>query len=115
MQVRSLGQDDPLEKEMATHSSILSWRIPWTEEPGEVTKSQIVLKRLSRHAQSETEPVCNPDFNLTQFHQCKLQCIYSYCSSMDKDLATSPIPDFHKWMFSLTLFDSIEIISQLTV
>ena len=32
--VRSLGQEDSLEKEMATHSSILSWRIPWTEEPG---------------------------------------------------------------------------------
>ena len=33
-QVRSLGQEDPLEKEMATHSSILAWRIPWMEEPG---------------------------------------------------------------------------------
>ena len=33
-QVPSLGQEDPLEKEMATHSSILAWRIPWTEEPG---------------------------------------------------------------------------------
>ena len=32
--VRSLGQEDPLEEEMATHSSILTWRIPWTEEPG---------------------------------------------------------------------------------
>ena len=32
--VRSLGGEDPLEKEMATHSSILAWRIPWTEEPG---------------------------------------------------------------------------------
>ena len=32
--VRSLGQEDPLEKEMATHSSILAWKIPWTEEPG---------------------------------------------------------------------------------
>ena len=31
--VRSLGQEDPLEKEMATHSSILTWRISWTEEP----------------------------------------------------------------------------------
>ena len=31
-QVRSLGQEDPLEKEMAIHSSILAWRIPWTEE-----------------------------------------------------------------------------------
>ena len=33
-QVRSLGQEDPLEKELATHSSILAWEIPWTEEPG---------------------------------------------------------------------------------
>ena len=32
--VQSLGQEDPLEKEMTTHSSILAWKIPWTEEPG---------------------------------------------------------------------------------
>ena len=32
--VRSLGREDPLEKEMATHSSVLAWKIPWTEEPG---------------------------------------------------------------------------------
>ncbi|RNJ94163.1 hypothetical protein COI36_12735 [Neisseria meningitidis] len=32
--VQSLGREDPLEEEMATHSSILAWRIPWTEEPG---------------------------------------------------------------------------------
>ena len=32
--VRALGQEDPLYKEMATHSSILAWEIPWTEEPG---------------------------------------------------------------------------------
>ena len=32
--VRSLGREDPLEKEMATHSSILTWKISWTEEPG---------------------------------------------------------------------------------
>ena len=43
--VQALGQEDPLEEGMATHSSILTWRIPWTEEPGrlqslEVTKSQ---------------------------------------------------------------------------
>ena len=33
VQLRSLGQEDPLEKEMSTHSSILAWKIPWTEEP----------------------------------------------------------------------------------
>ena len=37
MQVQSLGQEDPLEKEMATHSSILAWEIPWTEETGGAT------------------------------------------------------------------------------
>ena len=34
MQVRSLGWEDPLEDDMATHSNILAWRIPWTEKPG---------------------------------------------------------------------------------
>ena len=34
MQVPSLGREDPLEEEMATHSSLLAWEIPWTEEPG---------------------------------------------------------------------------------
>ena len=33
-QVQSVGQEDPMEKEMAAHSSILTWEIPWTEEPG---------------------------------------------------------------------------------
>ena len=35
-QVRFLGREDPLEKEMAIHSSVLAWRIPWTEEPSEL-------------------------------------------------------------------------------
>ena len=41
--VRSLGWEDPLEDEMATHSSILAWRIPWTEEPGRLAKSRTRL------------------------------------------------------------------------
>ena len=49
MWFQSLGQEDSLEKEMATHSSILAWKIPWTEEPGGlqsmgVTKSQTRLR-----------------------------------------------------------------------
>ena len=42
--VQSLVWEDPLEKEMATHSSILAWRIPWTEEPGGL-KTKTVLER----------------------------------------------------------------------
>ena len=46
--VQSLSQEDPLEKEIATHSSILAWKIPWTEEPGELqsTESQRVRHDL---------------------------------------------------------------------
>ena len=45
-QLRSLGQEDPLEKDMATHSSILAWEIPWTEEPGGL---QSVVSQRVRH------------------------------------------------------------------
>ena len=49
--VQSLGQEDPLEKGMVTHSSILAWRIPWTEEPSRlqsvgVTKSRTPITEL---------------------------------------------------------------------
>ena len=50
-QVRSLGQKDPLEKGMATHSSILAWRIPWTEEPGRI-QSMSILGHESAMTQS---------------------------------------------------------------
>ena len=50
--IQSLGQEEPLEKEMATHSSILAWEIPWTEEPGglqsmESQKSRAQLSDLT--------------------------------------------------------------------
>ena len=52
--VPSLGQEDSLEEEMATHSSILTWRIPWTEELGRlqatVLQSRSRLKQLSMHS-----------------------------------------------------------------
>ena len=46
-QVRSLHQEDPLEKEITTHSSILAWRIPWTEEPGRLQFTG--LHRVGHH------------------------------------------------------------------
>ena len=54
MQVQSLGWEDPLEEGIATHSSILAWSIPWTEEPGQLwsigSQSWTQLKQLSVHA-----------------------------------------------------------------
>ena len=46
-QVRSMGREDPLEKGMATHSSILAWRIPWTEEPSWL--QSLGLQRVGHH------------------------------------------------------------------
>ena len=46
--VRSLGWEDPLEKEMATHSSILAWEIPWMEEPGELQSMDRVVNSRRR-------------------------------------------------------------------
>ena len=54
--VRSLGLEDPLKEEMATHSSILAWRIPWTEEPGglQSTGSQGVVNEAPEHVHVHT-------------------------------------------------------------
>ena len=58
-QVQSLGQEDPLEKGMATHSSILAWRIPWTEDRGGLQSM-----RACMHAQS-CQTLCDPmDYSL---------------------------------------------------
>ena len=56
MQVQSLSREDPLEEEMATHTSILAWKIPWTEDPGMLQSSRTrlnqegLLEKLERGA-----------------------------------------------------------------
>ena len=54
-QVLSLGQEDPLEKEMATHSSILAWRIPWTEEPGGLHSMESQRQTLTEATENATK------------------------------------------------------------
>ena len=49
MQVRSLGREDPLEKEMATHSSTLAWKIPWTQEPGRQQSMESKRADMTEH------------------------------------------------------------------
>ena len=60
--VQSLGWEDPLELEMATHSSILAWRIPWTEEPGRLQswdcKELDMTEQLSSHAHPKLYSTC---------------------------------------------------------
>ena len=53
-QVHSLGQEDPLEKRIATHSSVLAWRTPWTEEPGELQSMGLQRVRHDRATNTHT-------------------------------------------------------------
>ena len=55
MQFQSLDWEDPLEKEMATHSSILAWKIPWTEEPGGATLHGVT--KIQTWLSTHTPPV----------------------------------------------------------
>ena len=64
MQVQSLGQEDPLEKEMATHSNIPAWKIPWTEEPvglqsmgSQRFRHDCVTKHSTAHVTKEVENI----------------------------------------------------------
>ena len=69
MQVRSLGWEDPLEEGMATHSSILAWRIPWTEEPARL--------QCMGSLESDTTERLHFDFSLLcigEGHGNPLQC-----------------------------------------
>ena len=56
-QVQSLGQEDPLEEGVATHSSILAWRIPWTEEPGSLQSiglQELDMTEVTEHAHTKS-------------------------------------------------------------
>ena len=64
MPAPSLGQEDPLEKEMATHSSILAWEIPWTEEPGGL--QSMGLQRIGYDLANEQQQFyCTSNYNVT--------------------------------------------------
>ena len=85
--VQSLGREDPLEKGMTTHSSILAWRIPWTEGPGVlpvhgVAKSQTGLSHL--HFVS----LCKLLVELTHAHRCgfNLQTQYTRIDILSPEL-----------------------------
>ena len=64
--VRSLGQEDTLEKDMATHSSVLAWRIPWTEEPGGLQSmgSQRVEYDRTKHAPDVSQTYRRTDVSI---------------------------------------------------
>ena len=74
--VRSLGWEDPLEKEMAAHSSILAWRIPWTEEPGGLqsmgSQESDTTQRLHHHHQDSPLKVTKKTWAISSRSSLKL-------------------------------------------
>ena len=82
--VQSLGQEDPLEKEMATHSTILAWRIPWMEKPGRLQSTgSHSQKWLSNFTSLENEKKkCTPG-TLVQFGSVAQSCP-TLCDSMNR-------------------------------
>ena len=73
-----LGKEDPLEEGMATHSSILTWRIPWTEEPGGL---QSMRSQRVRHDQSDLAAAMSRRESLIAkvLPQVKFECPLVYC------------------------------------
>ena len=59
--VWSLGREDPLEKEVATHSSILAWEIPWTEEPGGL--QSMLLQKVRHNLAAKQQQKCSPQIS----------------------------------------------------
>ena len=62
--IQSLGWEDPLEKEMATHSNILAWEIPWTEEPGGLQFMELQKSQMWLSDQTTTITPLNPPIDL---------------------------------------------------
>ena len=66
IRVQSLGQEDPLEEEMATHSNILAWEIPWTEEPGGLRSVGLQRVRHDRATNTFTFSLLDGSINSTR-------------------------------------------------
>ena len=91
--VRSLGWEDPLEEEMATHSSILTWKIPWTEKPGGLQSIglQRVKTQLSTHnSHDNSQNAHNIKLTILTIFKCTLQQCYRLKMWYDHQHCPSP-------------------------
>ena len=100
--VRSLGWEDPLEKKMATHSSIFAWRIPWTEEPGRLQSTGLQRVRhvwvnslsLSKVAEiAHIIPICP----LSSFLQCYYLLLFNSFIECLSDVFCIRLRFMHCW------------------
>ena len=99
--VQSLGQEDPLEKEMAAHSSILAWRIPWTEEPGRLQSMGL----QSRNDWATNVQGCTALRNASQV-------LFSFCGCCGASLTVQKVKNLpamrETWLWSLGQVDPLK-------
>ena len=101
--VQSLGQEDPLKEELATHSSILVWKIPWTKEPGQVTahggnKESDTTERARTRARTHTRACTHTHAYMERIRQSS-QWLVKYWSLSSSQGIT--------WLFSTFLANKI--------
>ena len=106
IQVWSLSRDDPLEEGMATHSSSLAWRVPWTEEPGGL---QSLRSHRVRHDWSDSATAANPHWHHDRSKSTVNLGVHSWCSVFCA-----------KWHVSITLvlqsiFTALKILYALPI
>ena len=88
MWVQSLGWGDPLEEEMATHSNILAWKIPWTEDPGgQQSMAAKSWTRLSMYTHTHTEAQCRALHTTSTQYMWNRGCL-TVQASRDLDVET---------------------------
>ena len=103
--VRSLGQEDPLEKEMATHSSTLAWKIPWTEKPVRLYsswdhKELDMTEQLHNFTSGTSFANISPLFHRLSFHfiDCFFFCVETFFTTL------SEISQIEKGKYCVTSF-----------
>ena len=104
--IRPLGREDTLKKEMATHSSILAWKIPWTEEPGRLQSTE-----LQKTLTWKTEYMAMPLYGLSHIKASKSQAVLCSGKWVNSNQGTKVI--FSLWprtSFTLSVFRLLYII-----
>ena len=100
--VRSLGQEDPLEKEMATHSSTLAWKIPWTKEPGRL--QSLESQRVGRpNNNCKCMPFCHSVISVAP-HSSTLAWKIPWTKEPGRLQSMGLLGVRHDWATSLSLF-----------
>ena len=101
-QVWSLGQEDPLEKEMASHSRILAWRIPWTEQPGGLQSMGWQRTELAEATDTHTYMLCTHKqlYQMTVLRYWGIERLLAYGSKICTDALFVLVNSFSKEIFT---------------